>query len=432
MSTPVEVFEHETIHVGRPLRSPTGAAVRLSDAQFDRLVRFNGEHGDRFFVVGHRRLTATEHVGYVEVDGLAIEILPKADRQGDASASSHAWRDGLLEMIAVATGLRLRTPSAASQHTRRTSLLELVAARFVEEVLVLVHQGLVRGYRDEEQNGPAFRGRLLVAQHLRANVARDDRFYVRTQTYDRDTTLHRILAAALDEVAAVCASEAVAARAAECRGSFADVGRVQVTTALFERLRLGRATLRYDAALTLARLILEQRSPALRAGGSRVFALLFDMNVLWELYVGAMFRRAARTLPLEVRTQERLPFWRGGGHHRGVRPDIVVRSTNDRAALLVADTKWKMLRGGAPADADLKQMFVYNELLGAPRAALLYPGGGRHADDGRGEYVGRAHGCDVVELTPVAEGRWCGAAMVAQVAAVLASVNAPSAERHCV
>jgi 5-methylcytosine-specific restriction enzyme subunit McrC len=421
VSTSVEVFEHETIHVGRPMRSTAGGEVRLTERHLEALARFNDAGGGRFFQIGHRKITATEHVGYVEVDGLALEILPKADRHADARSSARAWRDGLLEMLSVATGLRLETTPSAAQRTGRASLLDLVAAHFLQEVAILQHQGLTKGYREEEVNAATFRGRLVVSEQIRANAARDDRFFVRTQTYDQDTALHRILAAALEVIERASASTSIAARLAECQVSFPQVTRTRPTRQAFDRLRLGRATARYEKSLTLARMILEHAAPQLRAGRSRVFALLFDMNMLWERYVAALFRRAAGS-SLEVSSQERIPFWRGGPHRRGLRPDIVIRSRADRRVLLTVDTKWKVLAGGPPGDDDLKQMFVYNEVLAGSRAALVYPSTGTEAATS-GEYVGRSHRCETVHLVPVRGGRWCGREMKAQVGSLLGGLD---------
>jgi 5-methylcytosine-specific restriction enzyme subunit McrC len=64
----------------------------------------------------------------------------------------------------------------------------------------------------------------------------------------------------------------------------------------------------------------------------------------------------------------------------------------DGPALLIVDTKWKVPRG-LPSDGDLKQMFVYNELIGNTHSVLLYPS----TDDSmplRGTYTRREHGCE--------------------------------------
>jgi 5-methylcytosine-specific restriction enzyme subunit McrC len=45
--------------------------------------------------------------------------------------------------------------------------------------------------------------------------------------------------------------------------------------------------------------------------------------------------------------------------------------TNDTKIIL--DTKWKIPDNNIPADADLKQMFVYNEYWIGKNALLLYP-----------------------------------------------------------
>lgn len=423
MATPAELLEHETIRVGHALRSSSPIPAVLTPRRFELLARFNDENQGKYFTIGHQRLTARHHVGYVEVDGLAIEILPKADGWAESRESRRVWRDGLLEMIATAIGMRLRAPTWSAQQTGRASLLDLIADGFLAELSALLHQGLARGYRDEEQNASTFRGRLMVSDHLRANAVRADRFYVRTQAYDRDIPVHRILGAALSEVEGACGSRGILSRAAECRARFPDVGGVQTSAGTFERLTLVRSTARYERALSLARIILEHRAPRLRAGRARVLALLFDMNALWEQYVAALFRRASGP-DLSVSTQERRPFWECHGDRRGIRPDLVVRSRRDGTVLLVADTKWKPPHGAAPADDDLKQMFVYNEMLGAPRAALIYPGPSEGSPK-VGGYRHRYHGCETVRLTPVANGSWSGGAIREQVGRLLSRLLPP-------
>ena len=125
-------------------------------------MRFNDAGRGRYFEVGHRRIRFTHYVGYLQVGSLGIEVLPKADRGAAARGEGGMWHEGLLRMLETASGLRLSSPSDAAQRTARASLLELVAARFVEATERLLREGLGKGYRDEESNGPTFRGRLLV------------------------------------------------------------------------------------------------------------------------------------------------------------------------------------------------------------------------------------------------------------------------------
>ena len=413
MSRTLEVYEHATLHVSE-------GKDGITQAELNALVRFNDAQDRRFFDVGHRRIKLKSFVGCLEVGALSIQILPKADR--GATSSTQVWRAGLVEMLRVALGLRLEHVPTASQQLARFRLLDLLALGYLAELEPLMHHGLSKGYRSVEANGAVFRGRLKITDHIRDNAARADRFFVEYQTYDHDITVNRLLATALHALERCSLSPHVASRVKASAARFPEVRDPGQTRELFDRVRLTRSTQRYQTALVYARMVLEDQGPQLRAGTQRVFALLFDMNVLWERYVAALFRRAA--VPgLVVTTQERPLFWQPAGHDgRRVRPDIVVRLAPQGEApgktLLVLDTKWKTPSQARPSDDDLKQMFVYNELLEGARSVLLYPATAKSIGV-RGTYARRAHSCEQMYLGLLDTKGWSTAAMHAQIQTLL-------------
>jgi 5-methylcytosine-specific restriction enzyme subunit McrC len=387
MSRTLRLFEHGKLHV-----TESGEGIRPHE--FDALVRFNDRHGGEYFAVGHKHIKARQFVGYVEVGELSIEILPKADRNG--SESNDVWSTGLLEMLRIALGLRLDQLPSASQQVSRNRLLDLIAQAYVAELELLLREGLAKGYRTTQSNGCVFRGRLKIAEHLRDNVARADRFFVEYQTFDRDIAINQLLAAALEVLSWSAMSPSIGCTVEACLGRFPEVRLARATNDAFDRIQLTRATQRYATALVYARMILSSQGPQLKTGDERVFALLFDMNALWERYIAVLVRRAAPE-NLAVSTQERCLFWTPQGHGvRKVKPDIVVRERVDRdpgKTLLVIDTKWKVPSNGLPSDDDLKQMFVYNELLGGARSMLLYPATSK-SFSASGMYASKQHGCE--------------------------------------
>lgn len=415
MSRTLEVFEHQKLLV-----TTTGLGIRPHE--FDALVRFNDHQGGQYFEVGHKCLKARNFVGYVEVGDLAIEILPKADR--NASSSTAMWRDGLLEMLRVALGLRLEGLPSASQKLTRSRLLDLIAQAYLAELEPLLHEGLARGYRTSQSNGAVFRGRLKIAEHLRANRVHAERFFVEYQMFDHDIAVNRVLAAALDSLSWCALSPGVACRVDACLSQFPDVAANGVTSTTLERLRLTRATQRYANALVYARMILAQQGPQLRAGRERVFALLFDMNTLWERYVATLLRRGA-PWNLQIHAQERHVFWTPQHHAvRRVKPDIVVRAEapdGPGRALLVIDTKWKVPSKGLPSDDDLKQMFVYNELLDSAHSMLLYPAT-TSSFPATGTYATTQHSCRQFHLGLFEGARWNSPAIKQQLAQLLSEV----------
>jgi 5-methylcytosine-specific restriction enzyme subunit McrC len=264
MSRTREVFEHGKLRV-------SDGDDGISADEFDALVRFNDRHGGAYFEVGHNHLRAKQYVGYIEVGDLSIEVLPKADR--GAGGPELPWRDGLVEMLRVGLGLRLAPLPDAGQRLTRSRLLDLIARAYLDELEPLLHAGLAKGYRATRSNGTVFRGRLAMAEHLRANVARGERLFVEYQTFDHDIAINRVLAAALEALSWCALTPAVAGAVDACLADLPELEPRAVDPAVVAGIRLNRATERYGRALVYARMILAQQGPQLRHGRERVFAL---------------------------------------------------------------------------------------------------------------------------------------------------------------
>jgi len=394
MSRTISVFEHGTLRVAA---ADAQGEARLTQAEFDALVRFNDESGQQYFAIGYRSVTFRQFVGYLQVGDLGIEVLPKADRRGDGDA--RPWRSMLFEMLKVGLGIDLQISETATQSLTRPSLIELVVANLMPKVEHVAHEGLVRGYRQEESNSTTFRGRLVFTDHIRHNHSRAERCFVRYPVYDCDTQVNRLLRAALEVAARAPISGPLRARVVSILPRFGDVKHLVPRADAFNRLVLTRTTERYREALLLSRMLLEGLSPALRAGRVSVFALLFDMNALWERYVGVLFQRAGRSR-VRVVLQNKRAFWAmADATPRTIRPDIVLLDRGSAEVVAILDTKWKLADPRGPADDDLKQMFVYNEMFGARQAVLLYPAALESGAPIVGRFSGRQHGCGVVELT---------------------------------
>lgn len=390
----IRVFEHERIRVGETRRATDGGEVTVGAGHIDALVRFNDQNQGRFFQPGYRSIQATQYVGYVQIGELGIEILPKADRSHVRESDRPVWHAALLEMLRVASGIDLHTPTVASLALKDADLLEIFVAQLVDQVDRLLREGLAKGYREVEGNRHAFRGRLVTVQNIRRNVVHAERFYVAHQTYDYDTLPNAILHEALRVLGDVSLGPTLRARVNAVTAAFPPLPRRRIRAEDFRRLRLGRNTERYGRALELARLVLLHYSPRLSGGAEELLALLFDMNALWEAYVGRLMRRVAPA-GLVVELQASRGFWRASGVGlRTIRPDIVVRRTGEREPVLVVDTKWKRPRNGQPGDADLKQMFAYNEVFGCPRSVLLYPAEREEAAGASGVFASGGHACE--------------------------------------
>lgn len=387
----VQVFEHTTIRVGEDLRCPGGGTRTLSARHHQALADFADATLDRYFACGRHTVRFGSYVGFLQVGDLGIEVLPKADR--NESGGHNRWHRALVSMLRTVGDLGLEAPDEARLRTDPGRLFDLFVGRFLDECERLTHEGLAKSYRTVEENRSTFRGRLLVAQHVRENFVNAARFYVASPIYDYASLPNLALREALRVVEGLPIAGFLTARA-KCLGSaFPELPRWRPTLEQLDRVRLTRNTARYAHALRLARLILFHLSPHIARGELPLLALLFDMNTLWERYVATLARRL-RLPGIDVRAQDSRPFWRAPGSGRPLRPDLVLRS--EAGVRLLVDTKWKVPRDDRPSSADLKQMFCYHEIFDCTRSMLLYPSTASTSEiRTKGRFVDRDHQCEL-------------------------------------
>jgi 5-methylcytosine-specific restriction enzyme subunit McrC len=347
----------------------------LAGPEFDALVLFNQRHGSRYFTVGYKSLKFTSFVGVVQVGGLAIEILPKADKA--SAGDTDKWRNALVDMLRLCGRLKLAGVSRADLHLRRASLFDLYMETYLDETRSLLRRGLAKKYRQAQGNLPALKGRLVFGRHLAENLVHRERFFTAYTSYDRDNAFNAILKRGLRIVAGTARAPRLRREAKGCVEMFDDVPDRRIDSSAFERLRYDRNTERYRYAISLARLIILNYQPDVRTGREDVLAILFDMNKLFETYVFQQVRRAAAGCgrdDVKIQGQIFRRFWVSEHARRGLKPDIWVRwSDGGPDASAVLDTKWKTPGACHPDDADLKQMYAYNMQYGSRNSYLLYP-----------------------------------------------------------
>jgi 5-methylcytosine-specific restriction enzyme subunit McrC len=159
---------------------------------------------------------------------------------------------------------------------------------------------------------------------------------------------------------------------------------------------IDRTNRRWQELLSMARLFLEGRYQTTTGGAGRGTALLFEMNTLFEEYVGRLISRALAGTDMTVSLQGgRLFCLSAEMTERGLfqtKPDILIRRAG--AVVHVIDTKWKRISSRIDdpkqgvSQGDVYQMMAYAQLYGARRLTLLYP---HHPGLGSEELVHARH-----------------------------------------
>ncbi|MFZ2899865.1 MAG: restriction endonuclease [Saprospiraceae bacterium] len=359
----ITVFEHQR------LRYDVGEK-RISKDIYETLVSFYG-NGSPYFDLIHNGVKFNEYVGVLQVNGILIEVLPKADKNPDTEAEEKRWRAVLIDMMRTVGGFNIQAPSTAHLKIRPNTILDLYFGLFIEEVEYLLHTGLVKQYRKTEGNATALKGSLQFPRHIQQNLVHPERFYVRHTVYDAEHRLHFILYKTLRLLYRINTNASLHSRIGALLLNFPEMPDIRVTEALFEKLKFNRKTLRYKKAIEIAKMLLLNYHPDVAKGRHDVLALMFDMNLLWEQFIYATLR-GLRTEGVSINAQFPRKFWKPDhGKSIMIRPDIWIQKD---AGNIILDTKWKNLNGNNPSADDLRQMYVYHDYFGAKKVALVYPG----------------------------------------------------------
>ncbi|MBL7188846.1 MAG: hypothetical protein ISS70_21170 [Phycisphaerae bacterium] len=348
----------------------------FSQAHFDLLVRYNEQHGNKYFNVGNKRIYFKNYVGVIQAGNLIIEILPKADRDTtDSNIEINKWHNALIYMLNMCGYINIDSISRAELQLQNTTLIDLFYNVFLEEIKSIIHCGLVRRYRHKSDNLPYLKGRLVFNRHLSENYLHKEMFYTTHQVYDQNNVYNQILYQALLALKNINKNNDLYSEACNILYNFDGIDAVGITDNLFDSLSFNRNTLKYKNAITLARMILQNYSPDMISGENSIIGILFDMNILFEKVIYRLLKANESKFSdaeLLLSAQQSKEFWQD----QTIRPDIIgeCRCGKDGPKKkFIIDTKWKIPPNSLPNDGELKQMFSYNIHFGAERSVLLYP-----------------------------------------------------------
>lgn len=366
MARVIQVFEFEklTLHLDWKGR-------QLLPRELERLLEFNDNNNNLYFTGIRDGIQFNNYVGVIQIGGLTIEILPKADKVKATEEEYNTWHGALLKMLKVCKHINVTSVSEASLKQRHNSLLELYFEIYLDEVQLLLRKGLIKQYRRQTSNVLALKGRLDFNKNIQQNLIHQERFYTEHQVYDFENLANQILLKGLSILSEVTFNTSLKDKIARLKVNFPNIKEIPIQKSHFDKLKENRKTVAYTQALQIAKMIILNYSPDIRTGQENMLTLLFDMNKLWEEYIYRMLLKANHE-GITVSFQNKQKFWEG----RTIRPDIVlIHQTALGKNTYVVDTKWKVLdiNNPKPSDDDLKQMYAYNLYWNAKKSMLLYP-----------------------------------------------------------
>ncbi len=375
---------------------PEHIADRL--AALARRSPFAGTEGSGVLEHGRQHLRARGVVGILAASGCNLEILPKIEvaHAKDVRQQHAASRRCLIHMLAVAFDLKVDIGSITDLAWQRETLLEVLVRIFCGKLTEAVRKGMPRRYVEQADDLRALRGGLDATRQFTRHVANPSRLACRFDELSEDTALNRIMKAVVAHLSRTSRSAENQQRLRELAFVYADVAETNPAELRCSEVVLDRTNRQWRELLDMAELFLQGRYQTTTGGAGRGTALLFEMNELFEVYVGRLISRALAGTDLTVSLQGgRLFCLSAETTGRGLfqtKPDILIRRAG--TVIHVIDTKWKRISSRIDdpkqgvSQPDVYQMMAYAHVYRASRLTLLYP---HHSGLGSDESVHARH-----------------------------------------
>ncbi|NPA10671.1 MAG: McrC family protein, partial [Epsilonproteobacteria bacterium] len=330
----------------------------------------NGEKAKRFFkkleefaqrtklldYSNKGELKANQFVGIFYNDGIVLEIYPKIAKNSDFKNSKEVF----LRMLKTLkdSGFEKLDDSKINK-LKNFPLLEVFISLFLDEVEEIVKKGIKHNYITKEENQAFLKGKLKIKEQIKYNFIHKERFYVEYDEYLPNILENRVIKTTLLKLNKISNQK----RIKKLLFVFDEVAPIH-NLSILKNITLNRLTNYYENAIKLSKIFLFGYGLSTYSGDEDVFALFFDMNRLFESYVGEFFKKNSKN----VRLQDKTHYLFENAKFKQLKPDIVI---DDK---VIIDTKWKIVESKNDiSESDLYQMLAYAIKYNIKKIYLMYP-----------------------------------------------------------
>ena len=353
------------------LREYASSECTLSVAQRDALLREKGTLGLSSIepwpdTENAYRLTAGSTVGAIEIGDLSVLIEPKIGIPQLLSLACYAMRvfeaqeDSLFDF------------------EEKETLPDALALALTAAARRAFAQGLLHGYRMEEEALHTVRGRIRLNEQMRRRFGTVLPVEVRYDEFTDDILANQLVKAAAGRLGRMrLRSQAARGGLGSVAGMLEHVSPVEFPPNAVPELRFDRLNEHYRGVVGLSRLILRHSAFESGRGDVRASGFLLDMNVLFQKFVAVALRESLgvsdRTLRSDrgIRGITRITLDETGAVE--LKPDL--SWWDGGVCMFVGDAKYKNVTGASVPTPDLYQLLAYATALDLPGGLLIYAEG---------------------------------------------------------
>lgn len=323
-------------------------------------------------------IQAKNYVGIVQLEsGYQVQVLPKIDFANDDNPELSTSRV-FINMLRCMRDFPGKVFNSANLRTESMNIYEIFINMYIQQVSELTRRGLKSAYIRMEDNLNYYKGKLLISEQIKRNMAHKERFYVAYDEFHLNRPENRIIKSTLLKLQKLSSSSENVKMIRQLLSNFELVEPSMNYEKDFSQVIIDRNTKDYESIIVWSKVFLMNKSFSTFSGDTNARALLFPMEKVYEAFVARNMDIIFGEYGWEVSAQDRGYYLFEEDYRQifALRPDLVVTRPNGQK--IIMDTKWKRLNSNQDANygisqADMYQMFAYSKKYQTPDIWLLYP-----------------------------------------------------------
>ena len=326
-------------------------------------------------VYDYNKIKFINYVGIIKIKNLIIEILPKISLSNDIIKD----RKMLIFMLSKCNKLSVDIKELLNSNILNNSLLDILAKVYSKKLLNELQKGLYREYVSKEEALSIIKGKILISKSIKENTINKNKMNCKYDEFTEDNLFNAILKRAINVILLSTKNDDVKKDLSIINNVFNEVSDMYISNNIISNYRLNRINNRFLECFTLAKLILLNSSMDKSLGKENGFSILFEINYLYEEYIGILLKEVFHDSNIKVNTQEKSRYllWNTlkEKNEIALKPDIVIYKDNKPKVII--DTKWKSSSVNdreVYSQSDIYQMYAYiTTYIECEECILLYP-----------------------------------------------------------
>lgn len=290
----------------------------------------------------------------------------------------------LLNMLKTLKNSPFKHSNFANLQSQNMNILEIFANMFLDSLNLLIKKGLKCDYIGIESNRTFLKGKLIFSQNLKYNAVHKERFYTLSDEFSSDIAINRLIVSTLQVLNNLTFSPKTSSRITQARFILQDIQSSKNLPKDFASVKANMRNLKahsreYESLFAWCEIFLKHKSFSTYSGSSVAFALLFDMNKLFESFVAHYFKKTCKDSKVMLQSRGHFMLQKKEKdktqEHFELRPDIIVKIESEKESkkeIFIIDAKWKIvnlentiIKSGV-RESDLYQMWAYASKYALP------------------------------------------------------------------